>query len=244
MMRRTLIILGLILASVNLLDAQKIFVWFDAGLKAQAGPTGLYNQAVVDAADVDYAISSGLSYGAKFGVNFGYNAVTFDVMLNDSKAEFEHQDFVGSTEVRTSTLDLYVLYRNEKNLSYFEIGPKYSFLRDASWRRIADGASSDPTDVTDQYKGGLAGVLGFGVNLVGTDGRFSGKLGLRFEYGITDIVSEEGQLANAPVLVDGLYTDGYKGSHPIFAGVVFELNWGIGYYGVTKCGGRTKFFFL
>ena len=225
-------------------NAQKVIVWFDTGLKVQSGPTGLYNQAVVDANNVDYAISSGLSYGGKFGVNFGYNAVTMDVMFNTSKAEFEHQDFVGSTEVETSTIDLYLMYRNEKNLSYFEIGPKYSILRDATWRRIADGAPNTPEDVSDQYKNGFAGVLGFGVNLVGTEGRFSGKLGLRFEYGFTDIVSDAGQVANAPVQVDGLYTDGYKGTHPVFAGVVFELNWGIGYYGVTKCGGRKKFFFL
>ena len=243
-MRRNLIILGILIARFNFSNAQKVIVWFDTGIKAQAGPTGLYNQAVVDAANVDYAISSGLSYGGKFGVNFGYNAVTIDVMLNDSKAEFEHQDFVGSTEVQTSTLDLYLMYRNEANLSYFEIGPKYSILRDASWRRIADGSSSDPVDVSNQYTNGFAGVLGFGVNFIGTEGRFSGKLGLRFEYGFTDVVSEEGRLANAPVQVDGLYAEGYKGSHPIFAGVVFEMNWGIGYYGVTKCGGRKKFFFL
>jgi hypothetical protein len=232
------------MASMSCLQAQKVIVWFDTGLKVQAGPTGLYNQAIVDASQVEYAISSGLSYGGKFGINFGYNALTIDVMLNNSKAEFQHQDFVGDTEVTTKSIDLYLLYRNEKNLSYFEIGPKYSLLREASWRQITDGASPTPTDVTDQYKNGFSAVVGFGANLIGTDGAFSGKLGLRFEYGITDVLSAEGQSANAPLLADYLYTDGYKGTHPVFAGVVFELNWGIGYYGVTKCGGRKKFFFL
>ena len=226
------------------INAQKVIVWFDAGLKVQAGPAGLYNQAVVDDNNVDYAISSGLAYGGKFGVNFGYNAMTIDVMLNNAKAEFQHQDFVGDTEVETKSIDLYLLYRNEKNLSYFEIGPKYSLLRDATRRQITDGVSSDPVDVSDNYKNGLGAVLGFGVNLIGTDGSFSGKLGLRFEYGFTDIVSEAGKIANAPIEGNFTYADGYKGSHPVFAGVVFEMNWGIGYYGVTKCGGRKKFFFL
>lgn len=241
-MRQIAKILILLFLCVSSIQSQKVIVWFDAGLKAQAGPTGLYNKAVVDRPEVEYSVSSGNSFGGKFGINFGYNALTIDLMYNNSKAEFQHQNFVGDTEVKTKSLDLYLLYRNEKNLSYFEIGPKLSFLRDASWRQITDGASPIPTDITDQFKNGIGAVIGFGANLLGTEGSFSGKLGLRFEYGITDVVNDIGMAANAPLNETYLYADGYKGSHPIFAGVVFELNWGIGYYGVTKCGGRSKFF--
>ena len=35
--------------------------------------------------------------------------------------------------------------------------------------------------------------------------------------------------------------EGLKSTNPIFAGVVFELNWGVGAFAVAKCGGRPKF---
>ena len=38
----------------------------------------------------------------------------------------------------------------------------------------------------DYEKNNIAAVLGFGANIMGNDGRFSGILGVRFEYGITD----------------------------------------------------------
>ena len=41
--------------------------------------------------------------------------------------------------------------------------------------------------------------------------------------------------------IPGIYADGYKSSNVAFAGVVFELNWGIGYFGKAQCGARSKF---
>ncbi len=225
---------------------QKTYVWFDAGLKVQVGKTALFNQAIADSDLVDYSLSNGFSYGGKFGINLGEgnSGFTFDLMFSDFKGEFENQDFMGQAEFNMKAMELYVLFRNEQNLSYFEIGPKFSFLRDASRRFIGEGLPGTSEDVTDQFKNGITGVLGFGFNLIGTDGAFTGKIGLRFEYGITDIVNDSGQALFAPLGIQEIYNEGYKGSHPIFAGVVFEINWGLGYFAKTKCGGRTKFFSL
>ena len=76
---------------------------------------------------------------------------------------------------------------------------------------------------------------------MGNDGRFSGILGLRFEYALTDLDSEDGKKAGAPILDPSIYANGNKASNLAFAGVVFELNWGIGYFGKAQCGARSKF---
>ena len=80
----------LFLLSVLSLQAQKQIVWFDTGLKVQYGATGLYNQAIADAANYDYTISTGYSYGGKIGINFAYNGLSIDVMKSKARQEFEN----------------------------------------------------------------------------------------------------------------------------------------------------------
>ena len=219
--------------------AQKEIVWFDVGLKAQYGATGLFNSAIADAPNHDYYISKGYSFGGKLGINFGYNGLAIDVMSSSARQEFDIVEFADERpQIDWKALDLYLLFRHAKNLGYFEIGPKISFIRSV------EGSSTqiDPLDIKEQYNSNaISGVVGFGANVMGTDGAFSGILGLRFEYGFTDMVSDLGQEENAPLLDASIYADGYKSSVPVFAGVVFELNWGVGRFAVAQCGGRPKF---
>jgi len=239
---RLLLILAITCLTGLQLHSQKKIVWFDAGLKAQSGFTGFYNQAIVDSDNVDFEVTSSVAYGGKLGINKGYSGVALELLLGQTKGKFDHQDFVGTTNMELQHMDFYVLFRNAKNLGFFEIGPKFSFVRSAEYFRASPDQPVAVTDVTDDFRSGISGVLSFGANLIGNEGRFSGQLGLRLEYGFKNIVSDRGLANNSPVYIDGLYANGNKGTHPIFAGIVFELNWGIGYYGMTKCGGRTKFF--
>jgi len=216
---------------------QKQIVWFDVGLKAQYGAGGFYNKAIADSKGYDYTISTGYAYGAKLGINFGYNGLSLEVMKSTAKQEFEK---TGSTSIPTinwNALDVYALFRNAKNLGYFEIGPKISFVN-----KVEDNIEGGVTDRTESYnKNNIAGVIGFGANIIGNDGRFSGILGLRFEYAFTDFVSDGGQSASAPLRDPTVYSEGYKKSNVAFAGVVFELNWGVGYFAKAQCGARSKF---
>ena len=218
---------------------QKEIVWFDVGLKAQYGFTGLFNSAIADSPTWDYAISNGYSFGGKVGINFGYNGLSIDVMSSSAKQEFE---FVEDMDVRPTidwkALDVYLLYRNAKNLGYFEIGPKISFISAVE----GSNAGSEPLDIKENFNSNaISGVIGFGANVIGTEGAFSGILGLRFEYGFTDMVNEVGQEMAAPIGDPTIYAEDYSSSIPIFAGVVFELNWGVGAFAVAQCGGRPKF---
>ena len=232
------------IAGVISLNAQraKDFTWFDFGLKVQTGASGLYNSAIADSDRFAYRVglTDHLSYGAKFGINYGTNGLAIDVMTASAKGRFRDKANNNSEiTVNYSSLDVYALYRNAANLGYFELGPKASFVSKATY----NPATGEPVDIKSSTNStNFAGVLGFGVNVLGTDGRFSGILGLRFEYGFTDFVNQDVGAANgAPLIGSSIYSSGYKSSAPVFAGIVFELNWGIGGFGKAQCGGRSKF---
>ena len=220
--------------------AQKEIVWFDVGLKVQYGATGLFNSGIADSESVDYIISKGYGLGGKLGINFGYNGLAIDVMTSTGTQEFDNvmDKENANPKVDYKSLDLYLLFRHAKNLGYFEIGPKFSFVNSVEYTDEL-GASRN---VKDDYNSNfISGVVGFGANVMGTDGAFSGILGLRFEYGLTDAVSDAGAENSAPLYDPSIYTEGLKSTNPIFAGVVFELNWGVGAFAVAQCGGRPKF---
>lgn len=225
---------ALLIASLSLFGQKKI-VWFDLGLKGQYGAAGLYNQALADDSRYGYTIGSGYGYGGKLGINFGYNGLSIDVMKNTGKQVFDKTP----TTIEWSSLDVYTLFRNAKNLGYFEIGPKFSFV-DKVTLTAENGTIDQPKE--NFNKNVVSGVIGFGANIMGNDGRFSGILGLRFEWAFTDLDSKVGKDLGAPVNDPVVYVDnGTAASHVAFAGVVFELNWGVGYFGKARCGARSKF---
>ncbi|MBK8519168.1 MAG: hypothetical protein IPL55_23645 [Saprospiraceae bacterium] len=216
--------------------SQKQIVWFDAGLKVQYGAAGFYNKAIADASSYDYKISKGYSFGGKLGVNFGFSGLAIDIMRSSAKQEFDNLNTKKLTSINWTSTDIYALYRNAQNLGYFEIGPKLSLIS-----KVEDNTEGVKVERTDGYNSNnIAGVVGFGANIMGNDGRFSGILGLRFEYAFTDFVVE-GSPLNTPLRDNTIFTKGYKPSNVAFAGVVFEINWGIGYFGKAQCGKRSKF---
>jgi hypothetical protein len=222
---------------------QKKIVWFDAGLKAQYGAGGLYNAAVGKASDrYDYTISTGYSYGAKLGINKNYNGLSIDVMRSSLKQTLDVFGIANtkSTTVNWTSTDIYALFRNAQNMGYFEIGPKMSLISKVENQTDA-GLKAETTQNFNENV--FSGVIGFGANIMGTEDRFSGILGLRFEYAFTDFnkVADPSTGTLAPLNDPSIYANGYKTSNIAFAGVVFEANWGIGYYGKAQCGKRPKF---
>ncbi len=219
------------------MQGQKLDFWLDAGVKVQTGFTTLYNANTSQGNKWDFTTATGTKYGGKFGFNWGNIGVTLDVLLGKHKAQFQEIDtspqFV--REISVSSTDLYLLFRSARHKGYFEIGPKMSLIGD-----IRD--NEDTRDLNDLYETrNLAGVLGFGTYMLGPEGgRFSGILGFRLEYGFQDIVNDAGrgtEVARQPVAYEGEA----ETTHPIFAGIVFELNWGIGGVGQARCGERSKF---
>ena len=238
----------LCLLSISTLSySQKEIAWFDAALKVMYGNSNIINMAAIDDSNLNYELAFGnaVSFGGKVGINKGYNGLAIELMYAKNGTTYEGLNgYPEAPEIKWNSMDLYFLFRNAKNLGFFEIGPKIGFLKGVE-RTGADGQLADFTEFNSRQ---ISGVLGFGVNVLGTDGSFSGQIGLRLEYGFTDINGQDDPAAgNEPFpYATGVYSGdkGYQKSAPIFAGLVFELNWGIGAYGIAKCGARAKFFSL
>lgn len=217
------------------------FFWMDAGLKVQYGAAGLLNKAISDSPTWNYDVGKTFAYGAKLGLNKGSAGLSIDVMRAQTSQPFENAAF-GDPEVTWKSLDLYTLFRSNAQLAYFELGPKFSFINEVT----STNGAGDASDITDGFTSNeISGVIGFGAYFIGSGGRFSGVLGLRFEYGLTDMNNEASATANGyPTQDVNLYATGYTKSNPVIASIVFELNWGIGYYGKASCGGRGKFIMI
>jgi hypothetical protein len=221
------------------LNAQKEIVWFDAGLKAQSGISGLYNKAVLDLVPFDYELdfTSGYSFGGRFGINWENIGLSLEGMYANNTSAISRTTNTATiiTNHNWKNIDLYPMLRNSKNMGYFEIGPKISLLKDI-------GITGNTADISSQYnKLNYSAVLGFGSNIIGNDRSFIGTLGIRIEYQVNDFVTAgDGKRLSAPLNIGSFYDQGYQSTHPLFIGLVFEANWGIGYYGRAKCGGRSK----
>jgi hypothetical protein len=222
------------------LSAQKQIVWFDAGLRVMGGAGAMFNSSIADNPLVDYdlALTNSFGIGGRIGINKAYSGLSLEAMYNQFGTTYEYDGGLTNGEATWQSLDVYALFRNAKNLGYFEIGPKVSFLEEATDGR---GGNATPNYASTN----IGAALGFGAYVLGTEGAFSATLGLRFEYGITNYVNEdapEGYNLSGAIYTTDNGTIGDGGSdHPIFVGIVFEANFGIGYVGVAQCGARSKF---
>jgi len=239
-MKKSLLLPIFILFTVSL-SAQKLDFWLDAGLKVQYGGSMLFNNAIGDDPNFDYSITTSTKFGGKIGINWNYTGVSFEVMTGKHKGLFQNTSAAGGpdTEVSVQSTDVYVLIRDARKKGYFELGPKVSLIGDVTSKDV-NGTSSPAVNPDFYQKTPLGAVIGFGTYILGNDGAFSGILGLRFEYGFSDIVSDEGRALDTqrqPVN----YIGDASSTNPIFAGLVFELNWGIGGVGQARCGEKSKF---
>jgi len=210
------------MAIATLSFGQKEIVWFDTGVKAMFGGSSLLNSMVIDADNLDYNLAFGNSYsvGGKFGINSGFNGLALELMYNKGNASIQGLNGQSDLDLDWTAIEIYTLFRNNANLGFFEIGPKFSLLQGLE-RTGLDGTLTDikAAELTNNFN--ISGVLSFGVLLLGNDRAFSGQVGIRFDS--TEAVT-------------------YSQSTPLYAGLVFELNFGLGFYGISQCGGRPKLF--
>ncbi len=180
------------------------------GVKGSFYSTWLFNKNVSDQnASLDYASSFSPTVGAQYIIMFketyGMSAEViyashtqkYDGYLGNDKNVFE-------VETKLSYLDIPLLFRvSSPKGPYFEIGPQFSLLMGAKETLEFDLASSNDEEHTDKdfkddFAGfGVAGVLGFGIDIKLTD-MINLTTGLRFGYMFTDATSEysEDELAD------------------------------------------------
>lgn len=237
-MKKILITL-LSLAVIQISQAQKIYAWMDCGAKVGYGLTGLLNKSLFDDRDYEHHLSSGVSYGVKTGLYFGlFNGITVDAMLSSNKQNFDYllNSKTYDHSINWKNIDIAVLYRNQKDGVYVELGPQISLLRSV---KNAD-PNNPKTEIKEYFnKNYLSGVFGVGGYLFNSE-TFTTMLGLRIGYGFGDMVTDAGKAIKYPTPNQKAFSS--KPTNAAFAELVLEANFALGYYGRTSCSKRATLF--
>ncbi|MBK7231872.1 MAG: hypothetical protein IPH93_06335 [Saprospiraceae bacterium] len=226
--------------------SQKIYAWWDVGLKTSYGLTGLINTKLFDDKIYEHNLSAGYGIGGKFGFYFGlFNGITVDFMLSGNKQKFDYtfdntQGYIHS--LKWNNYDLAVLYRMQKDGVYLELGPQISFLRKVTNEDSRPGSINGDvsSNFTDKYFSGIFGVGGYILNYE----TFTLMAGFRLGYGFTDLVNATGKENNFPTpsQQDRTRASSDVSTNPAFVQIVLEANLALGYYGRTSCSKRASIF--
>lgn len=209
----------------------KAQLWIDLGVKAGFTPGISMNSNVFNDENYKLGFASGYQYGGKLGVNFNpEHAVAVELLMTTLNTKTT----IGSQDPNTLTLnymEIPVLYRfNKENGGYSELGPVFGILKGAN----ANNALGD-FDVKEQFVETNYGLMiGFG-QYIGGGNLFGLNLGFRLAYTFNDIIGTDNQsvLGNAVYSPSDLETIGsfeYKKSNNLYAGIVLEFNFNLGYF--------------
>ncbi|MEO6191348.1 MAG: hypothetical protein ABIO44_14460 [Saprospiraceae bacterium] len=239
---KKILMLILLLACANSSDAQKVYAWWDAGVKASYGLTGLLNSKLTKDKNYSYHINTGGGIGAKFGMYIGLNnGFTFDFMYNKLSQGFDYDigTLTNDQKITWKNYDISLLYRHQSNGAYIEVGPQYSIVNS-----VTNEDSNDPThtDVANFYnKNYFSAVFGTGGYIFGVD-NFTLMLGIKIGYALTDFVNEQGKLLNFPTPKQAEFTARDSKTNPAFVQLVLEGNLALGSYAKTACSKRAHLF--
>ncbi len=216
--------------------------WLDVGIKGLWGPTFLFNQNIFDDANYNHQITTKGGFGAKIGYNFGPNhEVTFDFMMSNFGQDFkfnisdttDNSTSEYSSDITYKSFDFLLMYRNNNNGKYFEVGPIISNVRSAN--RTIEGVNDPLFDMSALNKIQTGITIGFGAYFFGTE-NFGVTSGVRISYMASDLIGSKGQTLGYPS--NTIYPS-YKASHPLYVQLVFEANLDFAYLARASCG-RTK----
>lgn len=256
---KKLLAIAILFSAINLSWSQG---WVDIGLKGGWGPTFLFNQKVFDDSRYNHQISTKGMYGAKIGLNFNVNhEITFDFMFGGMSQDFSYS-FITDTASQTSntyesnisykSVDFMLLYRNNNEGKYFEIGPMISSLRSTSRTDSYYLGGADPNfSIADVNPLQYGLTLGFGGYFVGTD-NFGITGGIRISYLMTDLINNnnstiQGYPFGAHYVtassLSGVAAPTSSVSHPLLIQLIFEANLDFAYLAKANCGRRKLLMF-
>lgn len=257
-MKKLLLIL-ILFSGVNVSWSQG---WLDIGLKGGWGPTFLFNQKVFDDNRYNHKITTKGTFGGKIGINFNMNhEITFDFMVGGMRQDFGYSmllDTASSTvESYTSSMDyssfdFLLMYRNNEEGKYFEVGPVISKIRSVNRSDSFYSSGVDPNfgmDDVNPLQYGLS--VGFGAYFMGTE-NFGVTGGLRITYLASDLINNsnatgEGYPFGGPYVtysgLNGSTAPSSSASHPLLVQIVFEANFDFAYLAKANCGRRKLLMF-
>lgn len=242
LMKKLLFISTLVLICLS----GKAQTWFDIGLKGGIGSSFMYNSQIFDDQLIVHKFKPAYAFGAKIGFNFiQEHQITFDIMKSAFNQGFtytpENSTIPGKESLREykiGGMDMLLMYRANKNGTYFEIGPQWSTYSTVKYSDTG-GDHVSPNAIGDYVnKSNFGMAVGFGGYIFGTD-NFGVTTGIRLNYMFNDLASEEGKTANFPILQQ---TGKTNATHNIGALFIIEMNYDFGYLVSSRCGQRTKLF--
>lgn len=200
-MKKILAIAVIMITSLSSAQAQE---GIRLGAKGSFFSTWLFNKNVSDRnASLDYASSFSPTFGVQaifmLKETFGISA---EIIYASQKQKYDgylgNEVVTFTNELNLSYLDIPILARvSSPKGPFFEIGPQVSLLMGAKETFEVPSFSAlnySDKDVKDDFAGfGVAGVLGFGIDIKLTD-MINLTTGLRFGYMFTDATTEYSEI--------------------------------------------------
>ena len=123
------------------------------------------------------------------------------------------------------------MYRHNKDGRYVEIGPRMSLISNSNRTDDFYTEEFNPNYLNNNIFGI---TVGFGGYMMGTE-NFGITAGARLGLGLSDLISNEGKIANMPALKS---YEAYKETFPVTLELVFEANLDFAYLAKAQCGRR------
>lgn len=213
-------------------DAQ---VWLELGAKGMMGFTGFTNANISSDSQHDAALGLGTSVGGLACLNFGdYHGLNFEVL---STTHHQSMTYRGGTmnqavNIEWNSLDLYLMYRwYRDNGAFLELGGKSTVINEVQ-QSLGTDWNKVNNKYADRYYSGAFGVGGF----VTANKVLTVKTGIRAEYALTDLISDEGQAEGYPTFYTNY--DNYEETRPFRAAFYLEVTFGVGGIAQSQCGAR------
>ena len=232
-MKKILILLLTLSGYCSAVNSQ---VWLELGVKGMMGMTGFYNKNIVDDSRHDSQFGLGLSVGGVAAINIGdYHGINIEVLsaTHHQSMSFRGDDGINNTiNIEWKSTDAYFMYRwYRDNGAFLEVGPKITYVNE-----VQQSFGTDWSKVNDKYASRYTSAA-FGVGgFVTASPVLTIKTGIRAEYALTDLISDQGKMEGYPAY----YTtfDSYKETRPFRAGFYLEVTFGVGGIAKSMCGSR------
>lgn len=180
------------------------------GLKGAYNTTWLLNKNIIDNSTLDYIPSFGFNSGISLGYNFSHKFGLFtEALFEEHNQQFSEKGDTSSMNTSTTlyylSVPLMIRYRFNTGI-YFELGAQYYSLssvkygysneNDSTTIFIYSGVLKNIDEIKNNADNNfeptnVAIISGVGIS-VNLSRNLSTNLGLRFTYGLTDIVSKAG----------------------------------------------------
>jgi len=228
---------------VNISFAQS---WLDIGIKGGYGFGILNNANIWNDTKYNHRLNGTGFFGGKIGLNFNENhEITVDFIYGNFKQAFRYDIDLSkldststitpteehSSEITFTKMDVIFMYRHNKDGRYVEIGPRLSLINNSN--RTDDYYTEEFNP--NYFNNNIFGItVGFGGYMMGTE-NFGITAGARLGLGLSDLISNEGKIANMPTLKS---YETYKETFPVTLELVFEANLDFAYLAKAQCGRR------